>query len=126
MTDPKRPRKSTKRKSNHGFRGKSSIFFEEGQRTKEPYRSTKRRLKILETLRYPEIGVRERVAPCFFHFPIVSSILPGRPSLFPGVDTSLPVEEFRVREYKLQNGEPSKFRHFKYNCKMFDSLAMLL
>ncbi|KAK2558963.1 hypothetical protein P5673_018591 [Acropora cervicornis] len=34
---------------------------------------------------------------------MASSILPGRPNLFPGVDTSLPVEEFRVRKYKLQD-----------------------
>ena len=51
----------------------------------------------------------------------------GRLSRFSGVDTSLPVEELRVREYKLQDGETSKFfRHLKYKCELFDSLAMLL
>ena len=42
---------------------------------------------------------------------MTSSILPGRLSRFSGVDTSLPVEELRVREYKLQDayGETSMF-----------------
>ncbi|XP_022786016.1 uncharacterized protein LOC111326315 [Stylophora pistillata] len=43
-----------------------------------------------------------------FHFAKTSSILPGRPSRFSGVDTSLPVEELRVREYEkdeLRDGE---------------------
>ena len=60
---------------------------------------------------------------------MTSSILPGRLSRFSGVDTSLPVEELRVREYKVQDsyGETSKcFRHLKYKCELFDSLAMLL
>ena len=60
---------------------------------------------------------------------MTSSILPARPSHFPGVDTSLPVEELRVREEtsEVQDGEMSKFLgHFKYNCEVFDSLAMLL
>ena len=89
------------------------------------YGKLRLQLAVLETLRYPEIGVR--VAPCFFHFTMTSSILPGRLSRFSGVDTSLPVEELRVREYKLQDGETSKcFRHLKYKCELFDSLAMLL
>ena len=78
----------------------------------------------LETLRYPEIGVR--VAPCFFHFVVTSSTLPGRTSRFSGVDTSLPVEVLRVAAI-LHDGETSKFlRLFKYKCKLCDSLAMLL
>lgn len=51
----------------------------------------------VETLRYPEIGVRVTGSAMFFHFAMTSSTLPGRPSRFPGVDTSLPVEELRVR-----------------------------
>jgi len=81
----------------------------------------------LETLRYPEIGVRGTGSTMFFHLTMPSSILRGRLSRFPGVDTSLPVEELRVREYKLQDGETSKFlRHLKNKCELFDSLAMLL
>ena len=82
----------------------------------------------LATLRYPEIGVRATGSTMFFfHFTMTSSILPGRLSRFPGVDTSLPVEQLRVREYKLQDGETSKFlRHLKNKCELFDSSAMLL
>ena len=53
-------------------------------------------LTTLETLRYPEIGVRVTVAPCFFYFVVTSSTLRGRTSRFSGVDTSLPVEDLRV------------------------------
>ena len=82
---------------------------------------------IIETLRYPEIGVPVTGSTMLFHFTVTSSILPGRLSRFSGVDTSLPVEELRVREYKLQDGETSTFfRHLKYKCELFDSLAMLL
>ena len=55
---------------------------------------------ILETLRYPSVRV-----------------------------TGSAVEELRVREEtsQVQDGEISKFLgHFKYNCEVFDSLAMLL
>ena len=58
-----------------------------------------RDVTLLETSRYPEIGVRVTGSAIHvFHFAMTSLILPGRPSRFPGVDTSLPVEGLRVRE----------------------------
>ena len=51
----------------------------------------------LETLRYPEIGVRVTgSAMFFFNFVVTSSTLPGRTSRVSGVDTSLTVEDLRV------------------------------
>ena len=58
---------------------------------------------------------------------MTSSILPGRLSRFSGVDTSLPVEELRVRVYKLQDGETSKcFRHLKHKCELFGLLSNVI
>ena len=62
----------------------------------------------------------------FYYFVVTSSTLPGRTSRFSGVDTSLPVEDLRKLQV-LHDGETSKFlRLFKYKCKLYDSLAMLL
>ena len=62
---------------------------------------------VKETLRYHEIGVRVTGSIMFFlfHSAMTSSILSGRPSLFSGVGTSLPVEELRV----ATDGETSEF-----------------
>ena len=51
---------------------------------------------LIETLRYPEIGVRVTGSAMFFHFVVTSSTLPSRTSCFSGVDTSLPVEDLLV------------------------------
>ena len=57
---------------------------------------------------------------------MTSSVLPGRPSRFPGVDTSLRVEELRVREERSEvlDGETNKFlRHFKSWFLGFESVV---
>ena len=76
----------------------------------------------LDTLRYPEIGVRVTGSAMFFSFCDDVIDLPGRPSRF-SVDTSLPVEE--LREDTMEK-RVSFYGVLSANVNCMTPLAMLL